>query len=276
MLAAPLNENLSDLIDKHGLQEYKERILAMAKDTFVVQTQKSLSDFGLNSRGGGIPSLPPDTNWPRNKEGEPLSFICQFNLTEISLDFEIELLPKTGMLSFFVDTEDCVWGWESDNLLSWRVYYSEDEKLCVPIHFPDDLPDYLRTEPKDITLLHSFCLPDMYDLNCSDQEVARHDGYFNLMWDIATFKSRLMGYPGLQLEEDVIMELGKSLLDANSSAGSRTREKRALDWTMLFQLDTESDIGFECLGSTLYFLIRREQLEESDFSEVYLLKQTST
>lgn len=274
MLAAPLNENLSDLIDKHGLQEYKERIFAMARDTFVVQTQKSLSDFGLNSRGGGLPSLPPDTNWPRNKEGEPLSFICQFNLTEISHHFKIELLPKTGMLSFFVDTEDCVWGWESDNLLSWRVYYSEDEKLCEPIPFPDDMPDYLRTEPKDITLLHSFCLPRRCDLDCLGAAVVQHDRYINMVLDIMAFESRLLGYPSLQQDEDIRVGLDR-LLDANTNTTSEMRSDRALEWIMLFQIDTVSDIGFECLGSILYFLIRRESLEAGDFSEVYLLTQTT-
>jgi uncharacterized protein YwqG len=72
------------------------------------------------SRFGGDPDLPPHFGWPR-RNGQPLDFLAQINLSEVNQlwpsESSIELhesgridLPANGWLLFFYDCEEMPWG----------------------------------------------------------------------------------------------------------------------------------------------------------------------
>lgn len=59
-----------------------------------------------NCRAGGDPDLPAGMEWPCMQNGELMTFIAQINLAEVAAADQTGLLPKTGMLYFFLgDTE---------------------------------------------------------------------------------------------------------------------------------------------------------------------------
>lgn len=64
--------------------------LALASDTLPVG----------NSKVGGLPDLRPDS-WPLD-DADPMVFVAQFNLAELKAFDEDDLLPDTGLLSFFM------------------------------------------------------------------------------------------------------------------------------------------------------------------------------
>jgi hypothetical protein len=63
-------------------------------------------------RIGGAPDLPPGVDWPRlptdsgSPPGEPLSFLLQVNLAEVASADREQLLPKSGILSFFFHLDE--------------------------------------------------------------------------------------------------------------------------------------------------------------------------
>src|SRR5262249_43619864 len=76
------------------------------------------------SKFGGGPDLPPGTKWPTFRK-EPLAFLGQFNLADLSASLVCRELPGSGLLSVFylVDLED---DRDSDPKGTWRI-----------LHFPD-------------------------------------------------------------------------------------------------------------------------------------------
>ena len=94
-------------------------------------------DFALGqSRFGGCPDLPPKTMWPvfiekKPKRERPLAFVAQLRLEDFAPKDASKLLPKSGLLSFFVlaDWDDAS-PTEPDYLSICRVLYTPTkEKL---------------------------------------------------------------------------------------------------------------------------------------------------
>lgn len=51
---------------------------------------------------GGRPHLPAGAEWPRADDGSPLSFVAQFDLSEVAQTVAGRQLPPDGLLSFFL------------------------------------------------------------------------------------------------------------------------------------------------------------------------------
>ena len=54
------------------------------------------------SKVGGLPDLPADTEWPEGENG-PTAFVAQWNLEELAASPACWSLPRTGLLSVFID-----------------------------------------------------------------------------------------------------------------------------------------------------------------------------
>lgn len=79
-----------------------------------------------NSKVGGKPYLPKDEDYPRNNDGAPLHLIAQINFAELP---PLEHYPKTGILSFYLDLDDDVFGMDFDNQFNqsaFRVLFYEN------------------------------------------------------------------------------------------------------------------------------------------------------
>src|SRR5579871_2997445 len=79
------------------------------------------------SRIGGMPDLPPTVDWPLWK-GQPLGFLAQFNLNDLSQFACCRELPSTGHLWFFYVTDQGTWGFDPQHRASWRVLYADTMK----------------------------------------------------------------------------------------------------------------------------------------------------
>jgi uncharacterized protein YwqG len=101
------------------------------------------------SKLGGRPTLPPETEWPRQREsGAPLHFLAQIDLSQLpptplggsSLPLT---LPKGGLLFFFADmVEEMLWGDNGGPFATTRVVFTNQSgPERSP---PDDTPEILH------------------------------------------------------------------------------------------------------------------------------------
>lgn len=96
--------SLRGLISKAGLDAYRVEIEKLVRPAIGLKTRKARrADLAPGAtRIGGEPDLPADFEWPSG-EGEPVLFVAQIRLADVTaLDLE-QRLPKSGLLSFFSD-----------------------------------------------------------------------------------------------------------------------------------------------------------------------------
>src|SRR5438067_2599438 len=82
---------------------HADKILRLARPAIVVKSRRAAEaklPLGASRFGGG-PDLPPDAGWPTLGE-DPLAFLAQFNLAELSASLVCRELPASGLLSVFV------------------------------------------------------------------------------------------------------------------------------------------------------------------------------
>ena len=98
------------------------------------------------SKFGGAPDIPPDTDWPVDPHGKPMAFFCQLNFAEIA-QFDLERkLPAKGWLYFFISSD--VTEFEEDEPGLWRVMFAECDQATQHREKP---PASLATESGDDT-----------------------------------------------------------------------------------------------------------------------------
>ncbi len=95
-------EELRQRVVELGLEKYWPNLEKLVRPA-IYREGSLIKDDQLTigaSKSGGIPDVPPGFVWPSDEDGFCV-FLCQINLEEIA-SFDIEnLLPKTGILSFF-------------------------------------------------------------------------------------------------------------------------------------------------------------------------------
>ena len=77
------------------------------------------------SKFGGVPYLPVGESAPTNASGQPLGMIAQINCAQLPQN---NIYPKSGMLQFWIDPHDTVWGYDYNKPAvqeNWRVLYYE-------------------------------------------------------------------------------------------------------------------------------------------------------
>lgn len=86
----------------------------------------------FDSRVGGRPFLPQSTPYPHTADGDPLLFLAQVNFSQMP---RLEGFPASGLLSFFVGTDD-LYGLdpdEPDKQDGFRVlYFSKSQMEDAP------------------------------------------------------------------------------------------------------------------------------------------------
>ena len=174
------------------------------------------------SRIGGLPDLPSGVLWPcisaqpssgrTHLAGQPLSFLMQLNLAEVSTLDKKQILPPRGMLYFFfrpVDLED-----ESD------VIFATGSLSLRPLAPPVDLPQPDMFQGFALAPRLEWTVPFPYTLGLCEELVVEHlrlwDTLEGRVAEAQGFgpyyepKHRLLGHP--QLIQGPGLEEGTRLL----------------------------------------------------------------
>lgn len=259
--------------------------------------EKTSPDWGIfTSKLGGIPYFPKDISYPVNKEGIPLGFLAQINLSDIFDNPELQIIaekdpylkhfPKQGILSFYYDINDDLMG-----LIYPRNYQPDWEKRGYRVlYFPEIITDetYLSRESYDqlTTLIAQekienygiMPITDSYPLQFSAKETL-------LPLDIQIFsdpiKTALYDYIAAIEETGDIDEFYDEFYDllAEHNCGHALsgypffaqhdpREEADQQHILLLQIDSLDDLMIGDCGS-MQFFISEENLQQQNFNQTF-------
>ena len=116
-----------------------------------------------SSKFGGVPYLPEGVHAPTNAHGDPLGMIAQINCAELP---DNDIYPKTGILQFWLDPTDDLYGANYDNPIAQDnnrvMYYPEigapnsGVGLAQVDREEGEFPGYWPISPLDMELALSF------------------------------------------------------------------------------------------------------------------------
>lgn len=283
---------------KNDIQDLKEKLLKIAKNEIRIsycKSEESLSE--TDSKIGGRPAVPDDFIWPEfNGKGycdeepatRPLSFMAQINLAELA-EYDTEnLLPKTGVLSFFYEMVTMQWGFDPADKGSARVYYFPDAAKLSFREFPSDMEDEAHIPELKINFEKHISLPFLENFYSDDVEWEEYEaccrelGYeYDGMGDV----TKVLGYPDViqnPMEEEceaVTRGYRRGCPEDFKKISEAEKEdirEKAKDWTLLFQMGTisseETEIMFGDCGH-IYFWIKKSDLENKNFETAWLILQ---
>ncbi|MFC2689618.1 Protein containing DUF1963 [Propionibacterium freudenreichii] len=257
------------------------------------------------SRLGGRPDVPRDFEWPRFQDKDddsadanrPLTFLAQVNLADATRYDTEGLLPTAGVLSFFYEMETQEWGFDPRDKGSARVFFFEDPATLRPASAPDDLDDWFPdgqaisyrnmvdlpawlgfTElPEEVRRTNPLPVP-LTDIEWEDYDAMREEYGAPSEGDDAV-TTKLLGHP------DVVqnpMEAECEMVTRGMADGAEGEEisqelrddieKASRDWTLLFQMGTDSGLEFGDVGHINYW-IKKQDLARRDFDKAWLILQ---
>ncbi len=110
------------------LQKYSEVIKSSVKQYIKITGTKQKNNF-WDSKFGGEPYFPTTLAYPLDTKNKPMRLLAQINFTEIP---ECKLLPKKGILQFFISVEDDIYGLNCEDgtrQANYRIIYHEE--ICL-------------------------------------------------------------------------------------------------------------------------------------------------
>ena len=253
------------------------------------------------SKIGGKPDLPKDFQWfyyngedyKKIVENRPLSFLMQINCEEVHKYDKESLLPEKGILYFFYELFTMTWGFSPQDRGSAKVFYYDGEiEDLVPADFPEDMEkDCIIPESKiNFESMNDYPIDflDYYDPDDSDEEMDRKEKEFEKKLDELGYKAdttKLLGHPELiqgEYWEECEGVAGKNIyygsapIKYGSDEVKKSIKENAKDWILLMQV-SELEIGDYGLyfgdSGKIYFNIRKEDLKNKNFDNVWLILQ---
>lgn len=251
-----LYQPLLSTIEDANLSDVSSVILETAREAVKIETTvpDDYSQLG-SSRFGGYPDL-PDANLFPQTEGLYWCFLAQLNLADL-IPFN-SFLPRSGLLSFFIDS--------TENLKGKVLFYEGEFKNLVTIRHAggDDTtdPDNDYTQrPHRLKFERYFTVP--HHFLGKGKTIEDYLDYERWQPVRKSVDHHINGSTYTQHEAPEEL--------AASKLGGQPHE-----WISLLQLGWDDKVGF-CFwdAGTITFAIHRENLRRWDFSEVHVSLESS-
>ena len=225
-------------------------------------------------------------------KGEELDVMAQINLRDVAEMDEEGLLPKTGVLSVFYDLMTMKWGYEPEDTGCARVYYFPEEVALQEMGLLDELEEDAFVPECKMVFEKKISLPgyeeyicyhenDDFDWDAYDEACVKL-GYEDELYGE---RMKLLGYPDViqnpMQEECEMLVRGYRTGSPEDYAKIPKDEvkdinEKSKDWILLFQMGTieteDSEIMFGDCGH-IYFWIRKQDLKERNFDNIWLILQ---
>ncbi|MEZ4222926.1 MAG: YwqG family protein [Polyangiaceae bacterium] len=272
-------------LHEYDLGRVADEISALLRPCVRLVTEAASGELhAMHTRIGGMPALPPSRDWP-SRNGRPLSFLGQVNLSQIA-ELGLDLgLPERGMLGFYLDEVSLAEsGWTPDGA---RVVHFEDEGTARAT--PDGVHEYRACS---VTLVPSWSLPAMssscpfiYQLGLEGDEDDAYQDFASMM------DEHLGAPPGHQLCGYGDVHDGDMHVDAELDTSPRREELQPLvyplgsprtqseeldavmasarTWRLLMQFveDDSAEMGWWERG--IAFLLRQDAFAAARLTDAY-------
>jgi Uncharacterized protein conserved in bacteria len=260
-----------------GFDETMEQLSSDA--VHLVKTNKKVF-----TRIGGQPLASKNFEWPKWK-GQSLAFIMQIKLSEVSLLSQFARFPQKGLLYVFYDKEQSTWGFDPKDKGSWKIIFEPEQDDLAIVPYPEDIEDdywykELKLEQKLIKTYPSWEDEKIEALKLNQEQTHCYINFCCSPYQnksghqIGGIACDIQG-PGMDLECQLVSN-GLNCGDERGYKGKKAKEleKHRSDWMLLLQIDSDDNAGFMWgdMGM-LYFWIKKEDLEKSNFENVWMILQ---
>ncbi len=236
------------------------------------------------SKVGGHPDLPQSVSWPTWEDG-PLSFVAQVNLPEARKYDTQKVLPPSGVLYFFYDSQQEIYGSDPADRGGWKVIYNNSDSAPLsrqPI--PAGLPASAQFKACAVEFFTEITLPQrpsiyIDKLNWTDADQKAYSDFiskFPSQQDRMSIQNRLLGYPD-EIQDDMHLQvhLVSHGLKSDQDPRAADLKKGALDWQLLLQIDSDENAGMRWASTgMLYYWIQRQALQSRNFDNVWVVLQS--
>ena len=257
---------------------YQEKIAATAKPAVMMALTPQPELSLWQSKIGGRPYLPLETEYPKSAEGQPLILLAQINLAEMPA---LPEFPAQGILQFYITADD-LYGMNFDDQQAqsgFRVLYFES----VVEDIQQLKQDFSDIEFNDDECLTPFPLTAQYAIEflLGQQAISCTDFAFGRkilsVEQLGEFESQ---YEGGDFYDDFIEPYAEAFPGTGHRLGGypfftqsdpREYNPEIQDYILLFQLDSDSEGGREIMWGDVgvgNFLIHPDDLKKRDFSKV--------
>ncbi len=235
--------------------------------------------------------MPGDLVWPRDNKNFPCLFLAQINLAEVNRFDLVGELPDDGILYFFHELHN----WSAGCVL----YTQEIDNLDaapIPLELQKEYKSFWQKlfnlkgrkfllHECSVELSTEYYLPDVESLymellldgasyqekvNVFQEEIYENEPLYEKGESEMTPNHHLLGhYRGIQHEYYQLEAIGSRIGIQNPS---KEEIKRALEWKLLFQFDSDNNHGLP-IGDwgRIYFFIHEDDLREHNFDRVKLV-----
>lgn len=286
---ANLQQKLSAAVSGTVLEKYKDALEKLALKAVGVNTTEA-DDYSLlgNTRFGGLPDLPLETEYPNyfndyDKETVHFIFIAQLNCEELAT--YQDYLPRKGMLYFYLEDEE--------RFVPKVIYYPDSKNLesaknidvsKLNIFDLDEPYNPFKVEISSFVALPSFYNDDYWYKLIDSPELENledydHEDHIAFSEDLQDKFSKNLGKKGVYQEWNncYYPDRHHSINDYVFTQHESPQEQAALahkgnpeDWVVLLKVDSDNNCGF-CFwdAGELFFVIHKSDLAKGDFSKVY-------
>jgi uncharacterized protein YwqG len=269
-------DDLRSRLDKAGLGAIANELINQSKEAVAMKAAVVPDDavpLGA-SKIGGLPDLPASLAWPKWKTGE-LSFVVQVNLAELP---ENDMLPSSGLLSFFYDREQSAWGFDPQHKEGFRLWYFPETSGLNRTRAPESLSFPCAR----LTFEPFLSLPDSSVIGDLALEMEKDEIYAEFLGKYPGDGPRhqILGWPKtIQNAMELECQLASNGLYVGDPSGYRDPRRKELepgapDWMLLLQIDSDDktqmmwgDVGM------LYVWIRYADLKQHNFAEAWTILQ---
>lgn len=231
---------------------------------------------------GGRPNMPKGVAWPTWLDGQPLSFVAQFDLAALPRLQGLPL-PGRGSLFFFYDAVNQPWGYDPKDAECCKIIYSPSRLSENSPRRPHaDLDEEARFKPMALTATVETSLPSANDSVFRDNHATQQEvkAYLKLVDPLRSPVYRIGGHAD-EIQGDIRLEaqLVSNGIHCGDITGYAQGRKKGLDagasdWQLLLQIDSEERTGMDWGDSgRIYFLIRHEDLQSRHFDKVWVILQ---
>jgi len=290
--------SLKEMLNQAGLTKQIETIQkyhspAIELSTKLIKAKTFRKELG-KTQFGGWPDLPKDSKWPM-WQNRPMSFLAQINLAEMQRINPNIILPKVGLLSFFLGCENTTYdGNDGEKYMvdlmvatnpkdigGWRVIYTKEISTLTELRYSKSpMPEKYNACSVEANIGGNQ-LPDVYStvyqqLKLKGNEI---DNYNKLLEKINIDKnndelwdSLLMGYSQiLQMNPpEIFCERAKQGLYPYQQE-TKKQLNDSSKWAMIIQLTSDSNVDYIWGdGGYFYFYGNREKIVKGDFSETWV------